>query len=135
MNQDPFPFQDPSLPLQERVQDLVSRMTLEEKIAQTLYDAPAIPRLGVPAYNWWNECLHGVARAGLATVYPQAIGLAATWDVDLDISSATEQLLDAMIANRPVVLPPGAAVRRHPHPPKLLPDCRPGQAPVLPQRP
>jgi beta-glucosidase len=58
-------------------------LTLEEKIAQTLYDAPAIPRLGVPAYNWWNECLHGVARAGLATVYPQAIGLAATWDVEL----------------------------------------------------
>ncbi|MFL7807180.1 MAG: glycoside hydrolase family 3 protein, partial [Anaerolineae bacterium] len=80
MNQETFPFQDPSLPLQERVRDLVSRMTLEEKISQTLYDAPAIPRLGVPAYNWWNECLHGVARAGLATVYPQAIGLGATWN-------------------------------------------------------
>ena len=58
-------------------------MTLEEKIAQMLYDAPAIERLGIPAYNWWNECLHGVARAGIATVFPQAIGLAATWDADL----------------------------------------------------
>jgi beta-glucosidase len=58
-------------------------MTLEEKISQMVYDAPAIERLGVPKYNWWNECLHGVGRAGLATVFPQAIGLAATWDVDL----------------------------------------------------
>jgi beta-glucosidase len=80
---------DSSLPLKDRVQDLVSRLTLDEKISQTLYDAPAIPRLGVPAYNWWNECLHGVARAGLATVYPQAIGLAATWDIDLISEMAT----------------------------------------------
>jgi beta-glucosidase len=58
-------------------------MTLEEKAGQMMNDAPAIDRLGVPAYNWWNECLHGVARAGRATVFPQAIGLAATWDTDL----------------------------------------------------
>ena len=75
-----FPFQNPDLPLETRVADLVGRMTLEEKAGQVQYDAPAIPRLGVPAYNWWNEALHGVARAGLATSFPQAIGMAATWD-------------------------------------------------------
>src|SRR5690606_12985482 len=62
------------------VDDLVSRLTLEEKAAQMLHEAPGIPRLGVPPYNWWNECLHGVARAGIATVFPQAIGLAAMWN-------------------------------------------------------
>ena len=66
-----------------RAKDLVSRMTLEEKASQLKYDAPAIPRLGVPAYNWWNEVLHGVARAGTATVFPQAIGLAAMFDEDM----------------------------------------------------
>ena len=66
-----------------RAKDLVSRMTLEEKASQLKYDAPAIPRLGVPAYNWWNEALHGVARAGTATVFPQAIGLAAMFDEDM----------------------------------------------------
>lgn len=65
---------------EERAQDLVSRMTLEEKVGQMMNNAPAIPRLGVPAYEWWNEALHGVARAGAATVFPQAIGLAATFD-------------------------------------------------------
>jgi beta-glucosidase len=74
-----LPFQDPELPLDERVRDLVSRLTLEEKASQMLHDAPAVPRLGVPPYNWWNEGLHGVARAGIATVFPQAIGLAAMW--------------------------------------------------------
>ncbi|HEX9620719.1 MAG TPA: glycoside hydrolase family 3 C-terminal domain-containing protein [Polyangiaceae bacterium] len=78
-----FPFQNPDLPLGQRVDDLVSRLTLNEKAAQMLHEAPAIPRLGIPAYNWWNECLHGVARAGIATVFPQAIGLAATWNTDL----------------------------------------------------
>jgi beta-glucosidase len=77
------PYLDPSLPIDQRVNDLVSLMTLEEKASQMQDVAPAIPRLGVPAYNWWNEGLHGVARAGLATVFPQAIGLAATWDTDL----------------------------------------------------
>lgn len=67
----------------EQVKELISKMTLEEKISQLRYDAPAIDRLNIPKYNWWNECLHGVARAGLATVFPQAIGLAASWDAEL----------------------------------------------------
>ncbi len=73
-------YWDTTLDINQRVDDLVSRMTLEEKVSQMLNEAPAIERLGVPAYNWWSEALHGVARAGLATVFPQAIGLAATWD-------------------------------------------------------
>src|SRR5437016_10482536 len=76
-------YLDPSLPLEQRVNDLVSRLTLEEKVSQMQDVAAAIPRLGVPAYNWWNEGLHGVARSGNATVFPQAIGLAATWDTGL----------------------------------------------------
>jgi beta-glucosidase len=76
-------YTDPDQPLDARVQDLISRMTLEEKVSQMVHPAAAIERLGVPAYNWWNECLHGVGRAGLATVFPQAIGMAATWDPDL----------------------------------------------------
>ena len=78
--QGPLPFQDPSIPLEQRVRDLVSRMTLSEKIGQMQNHAPAIQRLGVPEYDWWSEALHGVARAGFATVFPQAIGMAATWD-------------------------------------------------------
>ena len=66
--------------VRERARGLVAQMTLEEKASQLRYDAPAIPRLGIPAYNWWNEALHGVARAGTATVFPQAIGLAAMFD-------------------------------------------------------
>lgn len=67
----------------KRAEELVKQMTLEEKVSQTLHGAAAIPRLGIKAYNWWNEALHGVARAGVATVFPQAIGLAATFDEDL----------------------------------------------------
>jgi beta-glucosidase len=77
------PYLDASLPLEQRVNDLVSRMTLEEKVSQMQDVAAAVPRLGIPAYNWWNEGLHGVARSGNATVFPQAIGLAATWDTGL----------------------------------------------------
>lgn len=66
-----------------KAEELVSKMTIEERAEQLKYDAPAIPRLGVPAYNWWNEGLHGVARAGTATVFPQAIGMAAAFDEDL----------------------------------------------------
>ncbi len=74
----------------ERAKELVSKMTFAEKMAQLKYDAPAIERLGVPAYNWWNECLHGVARAGKATVFPQAIAMAASFDEDMmfDIADA-----------------------------------------------
>ncbi len=73
----------------ERAKELVSKMTIEEKMAQMRYDAPAIPRLGVPAYNWWNECLHGVARQGCATVFPQAIGLSASFNTELMYKVAT----------------------------------------------
>src|SRR5215831_1831443 len=76
-------YKDASLPIETRVDDLVSRMTLEEKVSQMMNVAPAIERLDIPAYDWWNEALHGVARAGYATVFPQAIGLGATWDTDL----------------------------------------------------
>ena len=74
---------------EERAKELVSKMTLAEKIAQMQYEAPAIERLGVPAYNWWNECLHGVARSGAATVFPQAIGMAASFNTDLMFDVAT----------------------------------------------
>ncbi len=83
------PYKDTSLPIETRVADLVSRMTLDEKISQMVHSASAIPRLGVPAYNWWNECLHGVARAGIATVFPQAIGMAASWNKELLYKVAT----------------------------------------------
>lgn len=73
----------------ERAKELVSKMTIEEKIGQMRYDAPPIERLGVPAYNWWNECLHGVARQGCATVFPQAIGMAASFNEDLMHKVAT----------------------------------------------
>ena len=73
----------------ERAQELVAQMTLEEKVSQTLYNAPAIERLGIPAYNWWNECLHGVARQGCATVFPQAIGLASSYNTELMEEVAT----------------------------------------------
>jgi beta-glucosidase len=74
---------NPDLSAEKRAADLVGRMTLEEKVLQMQNSAPAIPRLNIPAYDWWNEALHGVARAGQATVFPQAIGLAATWDTEL----------------------------------------------------
>lgn len=76
-------YLDTTRPDAERVQDLVERMTLDEKLSQICFATPAIPRLGIPAYNWWNEALHGVARAGAATVFPQSIALAATFDTDL----------------------------------------------------
>jgi beta-glucosidase len=82
-------YLDADKPVETRVKDLVSRMTLDEKISQMVYNAPAIERLGIPEYNWWNECLHGVARAGVATVFPQAIGLAAAWDADFMYRVAT----------------------------------------------
>ena len=79
----PMRFRDASLPVNERVSDLLHKLTLEEKISLLGYRSKAVPRLGIPAYNWWNEALHGVARAGDATVFPQAIGMAATFNDNL----------------------------------------------------
>lgn len=80
LNYQELPFMNSELPVNVRIDDLVSRLTLEEKILQMQHTAPAIERLGIPQYNWWNECLHGVARNGIATVFPQAIGMAATFN-------------------------------------------------------
>jgi beta-glucosidase len=81
--QDKLIYKDASQPLDARVHDLVSRLTLKEKASLLGYNSVAVPRLGIPAYNWWNEALHGVARAGDATIFPQAIALAATFNPDL----------------------------------------------------
>ncbi len=78
-----LPYQNENLSFEDRAKDLVSRMTLEEKVTQMLFQSPAIERLGIPSYNWWSEALHGVARAGVATIFPQAIGMAATFDENL----------------------------------------------------
>jgi beta-glucosidase len=88
-------FRNPSATPEARAADLVSRMSLEEKVSQMQNSAPAIPRLGIPAYDWWNEGLHGVARAGLATVFPLAIGMAATWDTELMHRIATVISIEA----------------------------------------
>lgn len=74
------PWQNVDLPVEQRVDDLLSRLTLGEKVSLMMDVSPAIDRLGIPEYNWWNEALHGVGRAGTATVLPQSIGLAATWN-------------------------------------------------------
>lgn len=79
----PLPFLDPDLPLPQRIADLVGRLTLPEKISQLVHDSRAIDRVGLPAYNWWNEACHGVGRNGRATVFPQVIGLGATWNREL----------------------------------------------------
>lgn len=91
-------YLDPAQPLDARVNDLIGRMSLEEKVQQMMNATPAIPRLNIPAYDWWNESLHGVARSGVATVFPQAIGLGATFDEDLifRISSAISDEARAM---------------------------------------
>ena len=74
---------DSSLPAEERIESLLEAMTLEEKTSQLLYTSKAIPRLGIPEYNWWNECLHGIARAGRATIFPQALGMATAFNTEL----------------------------------------------------
>src|SRR5690606_37424702 len=84
---------DPRLGVEQRAKDLVGRLTRGEKIAQLVHDTPAIERLGIPRYSWWNEALHGVARSGPATVFPQAIGLAATFDPNL-VKQVAEAIAD-----------------------------------------
>lgn len=76
-------YKDYNKPIDERVEDLLNKMTLEEKISQMIYSSKAIERLDVPAYNWWNEALHGIGRAGIATVFPQAIGIGASFDQEM----------------------------------------------------
>ncbi|MBX2932608.1 MAG: glycoside hydrolase family 3 C-terminal domain-containing protein [Ferruginibacter sp.] len=78
-----YAFQNSSLPIEQRVNNLIEQLTIDEKISLLLYNSPGVKRLNIPAYNWWNEALHGVARAGRATVFPQAIGLAASFDDSL----------------------------------------------------
>ncbi|HBS86161.1 MAG TPA: glycosyl hydrolase [Bacteroidales bacterium] len=87
--QDTLPLFNPELPVELRIDDLIKRLTLKEKASLMLHNNPAIERLGIPEYNWWNECLHGVGRAGKATVFPQATGLAASFDEDLLFRVAT----------------------------------------------
>ena len=94
-----YAFQNPDVPLEERVADLVSRLTLEEKVTLMNEEAAALPRLGIKKYRYWNEALHGVARAGKFTVFPQAIGLAATWDPALIFEVATAISDEAWGAN------------------------------------
>ena len=90
-----YPYQDASLTPEERAQDLLGRLTVEQKVMLMDYDSPEIPEFGIRRYNWWNEALHGVARAGVATVFPQAIGLAATFDEDF-----LEEIADAICRMR-----------------------------------
>ena len=81
-------YLDETLSAQERVEALTDEMTTEEQASQLRYDAPAVERLGIPAYNWWNEGIHGLARSGVATMFPQAIGLAAMFDDELTKKTA-----------------------------------------------
>jgi beta-glucosidase len=78
-----FPFNNPALETDARIDDLINRLTLEEKASQMMHNSPKIERLGIPDYNWWNEALHGIGRSGVATIFPQAIGMGATFDEDL----------------------------------------------------
>jgi beta-glucosidase len=94
-----YPFRDPDLPVNVRVGDLVSRLTLQEKISQLGYDVPAIGRLGIPAYSYWSEGLHGVAGSGLATSFPQAIALSSTWDRQLVYEVASSISDEARVKN------------------------------------
>ncbi|MBR4717651.1 MAG: hypothetical protein IKP09_06290, partial [Lentisphaeria bacterium] len=94
-----FVWYDDSLPFEERVEAIIKAMTVKEKVGQLLHDAPAVERLGIPAYNYWSECLHGVARAGMATVFPQAIAMAATFDTDLEYRMGCAVAVEARAKN------------------------------------
>ncbi len=108
-----LPFQNPQLAIEVRVEDLLQRLTLEEKVSQTQMGSAAIPRLGIPAYDWWNEALHGVARNGVATVFPQAIGLAATWNPTLHHEIASVIATEARAKNNEVLAQSGGASKRY----------------------
>src|ERR1700710_3130423 len=99
------PWFNPALPTDQRVNALVREMTLTEKASQMVNQARAIPRLGIPAYNWWSEALHGVARNGAATVFPEPIGLAATFDPalihDMAVAIGTEARVKFNLAGGP----------------------------------
>jgi beta-glucosidase len=103
----PPTFRDPVRDPEVRARDLLERLTLEEKVGFMMHEAPGVPRLGIPPYTWWNECLHGVARAGRATVFPQAIGLAATFDDKL-VGRIGAAIADEARAKH-AALPPGSA--------------------------
>ena len=105
-----FPYQDASLPAEQRAEDLLGRLTLEQKASLMMNASPAIPELGIRAYNWWSEALHGAARAGRATVFPQAIGMAASWDEALleevfDITSTEQRIKFIQYRKNPVGSP------------------------------
>jgi len=109
----PLPFRDPDLPIERRVGDLISRLTLEEKIGQCMMGTPAIKRLDIPRYDWWNEALHGVARNGTATVFPQAIGLAATWNPILHQRIADAISTEARAKNNETLRNSGGDAKRY----------------------
>jgi beta-glucosidase len=104
--QDQQPWFNPDLPLEQRINALIGQMTLTEKASQMVNQARAIPRLGMPAYNWWSEALHGVARNGYATVFPEPVGLAATFDTarikQMGVAIGTEARVKFNMAGGPV---------------------------------
>ena len=108
-----LPFRNSDLPVEKRVDDLISRLTLEEKIGQTLMGSPDIPRLGIPRYDWWNEALHGLARNGTSTVFPQAIGLAATWNPELHGKVAEAISTEARAKNNETLASSGGDTKRY----------------------
>lgn len=109
----PLKFRDPDLPIAERVDDLLSLLSIEEKIGLTMMASPEIQRLGIPRYDWWNEGLHGVARNDIATVFPQAIGLAATWNPTLLEQIATAIATEARAKNNAAILKNGGYSKRY----------------------
>ncbi len=102
-SQTALPYLDPAQPLDVRIQDLISRMTLDEKVSQLVNNSREIPHLNVPEYEWWNEALHGVARGGVATIFPQSIGMAATFNPNLILQVATAVSDEARVLHHAAV--------------------------------